>query len=130
MTLEEVDIISHAETKFYKIYKSEIIERNHPKNVKASSPTFNLHSIISQKTEIVIMPDYYLYTSLTPLILLSSTHKMTYNFTSSQSLSPHFLFTLPFQLHPCLPIGLFPSGSFTHSVSLMYVAYSIHFNLM
>lgn len=58
VAFEEVDIISHAETEFYKIYKSEIIERNHPKNVKASSPTFNLHSIISQKTETVIMPDY------------------------------------------------------------------------
>jgi len=60
MTLEEVDIISHAETKFYNIYKSEIMKRNHPKNVNASSPTFKLHSIISQKTEIVIMPDYYI----------------------------------------------------------------------
>jgi len=58
MTLEEVDITSDAETKFYKIYKSEIMERNHPKNVRASSPTFNLHSIISQKTETVIMPDH------------------------------------------------------------------------
>lgn len=58
MTLEEVDITSHTETKFYKMYKSEIMEINHPKNVKASSPTFNSHSIISQKTEIVIMPDY------------------------------------------------------------------------
>jgi len=58
MTLEEVDIISHAETKVYNIYKSEIMKRNHPKNVKVSSPTFNLHSIMSQKTEIVIMLDY------------------------------------------------------------------------
>jgi hypothetical protein len=38
MTIEEVDIISHAETKFYKIYKSEIMKRNHPKNVKAALP--------------------------------------------------------------------------------------------
>lgn len=53
ITLEEVDINSHAETKFYNIYKSKDMKRNHPQTTQARSPNINLHSVISQKTEIV-----------------------------------------------------------------------------